>query len=101
MEQTVQLKIWKFDEPISYYEILQAMPPKNTWISRAGVAEKITRSKSPTLIMKLTDLVVDGFLDINAVRLPNGVDMFVYTITERGMDAIFHGAMPLSFERGK
>lgn len=90
----VQQKIWNFDQPISHYQVLLAFPLEGEWYTRAQVAANLRRAKSPTLILKLTDLAYHRFLHIEDRPTSNGVSCFYYALTSRGMDAILHGGFP-------
>jgi len=82
--QAVQTMLWNFDQPLSYIDVLRAVGESGNWVSRRMVAERLRRAKSPSLVAKLNDLVNDGFLCCEDRRLPNGVGMLVYSITEKG-----------------
>ena len=48
------------------------------WLSRAMIAEKLGRSKSPALIAAIGVLVGMGMLTLKVERLPNGADYYLY-----------------------
>lgn len=70
---------WKFGE----YE----------WKSRAMIAQKIGRAKSPALITLLGVAVGMGFLDLKNEILPNRVNYFLYRPTLQWFD----GTMTLPY----
>lgn len=95
MPEEMQLPIWNFDQPLTHLQVLKAFPSPMYWYTRQQIATFLRRAKSPTLVLKLTDLAADGFLDIKAVQMPNRVDMFVYRLTEEGCRAVEQGAIPM------
>lgn len=97
MVQEAQARLWKFDEPITHMDVLLAFPLQGQWYSRKQIAEYLRCTKSPSLVLKMTDLAAQGFLHIEDHPLPNGVSYFKYALSERGMDAILHGALPELF----
>lgn len=94
MSTEKQAKLWKFDEPLTYLDVLMAFPLEGQWYSRKDIAENLRCSKSPSLILKMTDLVAEGFLHIEDFPLPNGVSYFKYALTSRGLDVILNGGYP-------
>lgn len=94
MQYDVQKPLFHFDTPLTYVEVLQAFPVEKGWSSRLSIAKRLGMAKSPHLVLKLTDLAADGFLDMNTIQLPNGVDMFVYKLTPSGLIARNLGEMP-------
>lgn len=66
------------DEVMSVWD--EARPE---WWSRAQIAEKLGRSKSPALIATIGVCVAMGFLTIKNERLPNGSDYFMYQATPK------------------
>lgn len=96
--QQTQMKLWKFDEPITHWDVLTAFKREGEWYSRREVASVLRCAKSPSLIRVMTDLAAHGFLHIENFPLPNGVDFYKYRLTERGLDAILHGGFPPAFE---
>lgn len=83
--QAVQEKLWNFDQPMSYRDVLTAVNEAGNWVTRGQVARELRRSKSPTLIALLGELVESGYLAAQLLPLPNGVDMYKYSITETGV----------------
>lgn len=60
-------------------EIMTAWGAKDLkWKSRKEIADALGRAKSPSLIAMLGIAAGTGILLRKAVRLPNGVDMFMY-----------------------
>lgn len=53
------------------------------WLSRAMIAERLGRSKSPTLIGVLGACMGMGYLTIKNERLPNGADYYLYQPTQK------------------
>lgn len=53
------------------------------WLSRAHIAEKLGRSKSPALIAVVGVAVGMGFLTLKIERLPNGADYYLYQATPK------------------
>jgi len=92
--EEMQLKIWKFDEPITHWDVLLAFERDGQWYSRKDIANNLRCAKSPSMISKLTDLAAYGFLHIEDRVLPNGVSYFKYALSERGLDAIKAGGFP-------
>lgn len=97
MSTEKQAKLWKFDEPLTHMDVLKAFQREGEWYSRKEIAGNLRCAKSPSLILKMTDLAAEGFLHIEDFPLPNGVSYFKYALSERGLDAILHGGLPLDF----
>lgn len=79
----MQARLWNFDEPLTDREVLGAFCDVQP-MSRRQVARQLNRSKSPTLVTRLNNLAAQGYLSIQFVRLPNGVDMWTYQLTDEG-----------------
>jgi len=79
----MQHTLWNFDKPLSDEEILWVFQ-QGTPMTRKDVADKLRRAKSPTLITRLNKLAHEGFLHVEFFTLPNRVDMWVYTLTDKG-----------------
>lgn len=82
----MQAKLMPFDEPLTDGEVLHVFGVGD-WLTRRLIAEKLRRAKSPTLIARTNKLAREGFLRVEFHRLPNGVDMWCYQITEKGVEA--------------
>jgi len=83
-----QMYTWKrpfgeFD-PCDENEIIWCFPNKKDFYSRRDIAAALFRAKSPTLIRCIDQAVGRGWLETTTQRLPNGVDMFLYRLTEEG-----------------
>lgn len=77
-------KAFGFFQPTTDTDICQLFSPQVPELSRADIARGLGRSKSPRLRAMLAELVADGRLTYRFIRLPNGVDMYVYSLTEIG-----------------
>jgi len=80
----MQNKLWNFDEPLTDREVMLAFEEGRT-MTRRNIAEKLRRSKSPTLVSRMNRLAQEGYLKVEFYTLPNGVDMWLYTMTEKGV----------------
>jgi hypothetical protein len=85
--------MWNFDQPTTDLEVLQAFPKEGAWLSRKDIADALRRAKTPSLIARINSLVERGYLLVTTRTLPNRVDMFYYSLTERALDAILHGGL--------
>lgn len=81
-----QLRMWNFDQPLSDGEVLLAFIGEQL-MTRREVAQKLRRAKSPTLVSRMNRLASEGLLHVEFYTLPNGVDMWVYSLTEQGQTA--------------
>jgi len=54
---------------------------KREWMTRKEIADKLARSKSPTLVTIISVAVGLGLLEQKLVTLPNKVKMFMYRPT--------------------
>jgi len=59
------------------------------WLSRAMVAERLGRSKSPALIAVIGVCTGMGFLTVKNERLPNGADYYLYQPCQRWWDTTY------------
>jgi len=65
-------------------EVMSAWDEKRPeWLSRAMIAEKLGRSKSPALIAIVGVAVGMGFLTLKNEVLPNGANYFLYQPTPK------------------
>lgn len=84
----MQTKMWNFDEPLTDQDVLWAFREGRA-MTRRDVALELRRAKSPTLVARMNKLVHEGFLSVEFQKLPNGVDMWVYSVTRTGTDLLF------------
>jgi len=66
------------DEVMSAWD--EARP---VWLSRAQIAEKLGRAKSPALIAVIGAALGMGFLTLKTVELPNRMPYFMYQPTAK------------------
>lgn len=66
------------DEIMSVFDF-----PVANWLSRKEIADKLGRSKSPTLIAHLSVAVKLGYLLEAKQKLPNGADYFLYSPSQK------------------
>lgn len=78
-----QQMLWNFDTTISAEDVLCAVPREGRW-TRLMAARALRRSKSPSLVTVLNELVEKGWIEQEFVTLPNGVDMYTYQVTDTG-----------------
>jgi len=78
-----QQMLWNFDTTISADDILLACPREGRF-TRLMIARCLRRSKSPSLVAVLTEMVEKGWLEQEFVTLPNQVDMYTYMLTDLG-----------------
>lgn len=71
-------KTLMFDQPTTDYDVLAAFKNEEEWLSRAAIAKRVLRVKSPSLIARIEKLAQEGHLHKDFSRLPNGVDMCIY-----------------------
>lgn len=69
-----------FDEVMSVFE------NTSDWVSRARIASRLGRSKSPALIAAIEMLVVAGYLTKRTIELPNKTDYFQYAMSQKWID---------------
>jgi len=87
-----QLKMLLFDQRITALDAARACASGDI-MTRKMIANALGCAKSPTLIAAVSDAVAQGLLQAVLKRLPNGVDMFVYQITENGYQAALNAAL--------
>jgi hypothetical protein len=73
-----------FDMALEPETVLRAFSDIGDVANRLGIARALGCAKSPHLIGKINQCVDYGWLDVHVLRLPNGVDMFLYTLTDAG-----------------
>lgn len=66
------------DEIMSAWDLQRA-----TWLSRAQIAQKLRRAKSPALISVINVALGMGYLEVKNEILPNGADYYLYVPTAR------------------
>jgi len=81
-----QFHLLGFDQPLTDAEILRAFAP-GEFFTRKMLAEKLGRSKSPTLVTRINRMAQEGLYSVQTHTLPNGVDMWIYSLTEAGIEA--------------
>jgi len=79
----MQTMLWNFDQPLTPEEILCAAPREGRF-TRLMLARALRRAKSPTLIEKLHLCCKLNWIEYELVRLPNGVEMYTYMLTDLG-----------------
>ena len=78
------------DQSPTLDEVMSAWDEKRPeWLSRAMIAEKLGRSKSPALIAIIGVAVGMGFLTVKNEVLPNRADYFLYQPTQKWYDTEF------------
>jgi len=78
------------DQTPTLDEVMSAWDEKRPeWLSRAQIAAKLGRSKSPALIAVLGVAAGMGFLTRKNEILPNGADYFLYQPTQKWYDTEF------------
>lgn len=80
-----QLKLLKFDQPLSCADVLRAWDA-DVWLSRRMVSARLGCAKSPTLVSRIEQCVEAGWLLKEDQELPNRVRMFWYALTLEGLD---------------
>lgn len=80
--QAQQAVMWNFDQPLTDDEVLACFGAGER-LTRRQVALKLRRAKSPTLVTRLNALAQAGFLRVEFMTLPNGVDMWIYSLPEQ------------------
>lgn len=71
-------------------EVMSAWDEKRPeWLSRAMIAEKLGRSKSPALIAVLGVACGMGFLTRKNEVLPNGADYYLYQPTAKWYTTVY------------
>jgi len=73
-----QPKLLKFDAPLSTEEVMIAMSHHIGWWNRKQLAETLGCAKSPSLVKVLNQAITDGLLYWSTIKMPNGVDMWIY-----------------------
>lgn len=81
-ETEAQTMLWNFDQPLSVGQVVDVFPDTQTYLTRKQIAHALRRAKSPTLIARINEAVGLGLLQVHMWRLPNGVDMFSYTLAD-------------------
>lgn len=81
-----QMLLLTFDQPLSDFDIFRVVIP-NEFFTRKMLADRLGRAKSPSLITRLNRLTSEGFFSVVYHALPNQVDMWVYSLTEAGVEA--------------
>jgi len=84
-------KRFGFVAPTTDADIVELFNPSRPELTRAEICRALGRSKSPRVRQMLAALVEDGRLTYRFIRLPNHVDMYVYSRTEIG-DLWLNGA---------
>jgi len=93
MKNETQFRLIGWDRPLSAGGVIGRLEP-DTWYTRKKVADLLGRSKSPTLVKLLADLVAARLLDFTFIPLPNSVDMYVYRLSETGIEASKFNNLP-------
>jgi len=72
------------DQPPTLDEVMSAWDESRPeWLSRAQIAERLGRSKSPTLITIVGVAVGMGFLTMKNEILPNKANYYLYQPTKK------------------
>lgn len=82
-----QKALLQFDMPLTDDDILFVLA-QNEFFTRKMIADRLGRAKSPTLVARLNRMASEGLFDVQYHKLPNGVDMWVYSPTQAGQKAI-------------
>jgi len=78
------------DQPPTLDEVMSAWDEKHPeWLSRAMIAEKLGRSKSPALIAMVGVAVGMGFLTLKNEILPNGANYYLYQPTAKWRSTVY------------
>jgi len=88
----MQTMLWNFDTPVTHLDVVAAAAEAGNWVSRLAIARQLRRAKSPSLVAKITTCVDEGLLACELRALPNGVDMHVYSVTEKGVQWLLMAA---------
>lgn len=83
-----QQRLFKFDQPLRDGDILWVFINQE-FMTRREIAKALGCAKSPSLVRVLDRMVEDGFLTVGIKPLPNGVDMYVYNLTNAGEEEIW------------
>jgi len=75
--------LWNFDQPLSTEDVMCAAPREGRF-TRLMLARSMRRAKSPTMIAVLHQCCHFGWIEYELVKLPNGVDMYTYMLTDLG-----------------
>jgi hypothetical protein len=78
-----QKPLLMFDKPLTDWDILRVIETQEC-ITRLQFARRLGITKSPTLIARLHRMSDEGIFAITLYTLPNGVDMYCYTLTGHG-----------------
>jgi len=79
----MQTMLWNFDQPLSPEDVMCAAPREGRF-TRLMLARNMRRAKSPTMIAQLHECCNKGWIEYELVKLPNGVDMYTYMLTDLG-----------------
>lgn len=74
------------DQTPTFDEIMAIWADNRDWVSRAGIAVKLGRAKSPSLIATIEVLVTVGYLTKRVIDLPNGAEYFQYAVSQKWID---------------
>lgn len=74
------------DQAPTIDEVMSVWADDRGWRSRAVIAQALGRSKSPALIAVINVLVSIGYLTCVNEPLPNGVDYFKYSPSQKWYD---------------
>jgi len=86
-ESYLQRNLLNFDRRIIPEDVLRVVRVAASPMTRRGIADALGCAKSPSLIAAVVETVMRGWLEVTFYALPNGVNMYVYTITEKGEQA--------------
>lgn len=76
--QDAKQKAMFYTARLSKEDILLCFMSDEEWLTRAQIAERLFRSKSPALITMIEALVDEGELERNVDQFSNGAQMFWY-----------------------
>jgi hypothetical protein len=76
-----------FDKVPTLDEVMSAWGEERKWLTRAEIAKRLGRAKSPALIAQIGILVGMQYLASQTVTLPNHVDMYMYCPTNAWVEA--------------
>lgn len=75
-----QLKLFNFDTPVTDEAVIKAWQGRaDFWLTRRQIAVALMRAKTPAVNARCEAMTARGLLFRDTVKLPNGVDMIVYT----------------------
>lgn len=74
------------DTAPTFDEVMSVWGQDRIWRSRWQIAQALGRSKSPALIATITMLATVGYLTCRVEKLPNGIDYYLYSVSQKWLD---------------